>query len=407
MNLKLWISAIVMTAILGCAQRHDESVSTTPPPETTHRADPGPPPTRGMGEMALLPDDGSGTVAQRSEASPRGDAPRPPAQSSSSQSTASESEAASTGVTTTSAPTVVEAVGDAITLKPRYEEGAVDYFETNQTLERELVRGDDATRSKITQIIGVQRQVLSVDEDGGAQMELTFHRFGRIDDTGRSPLDYDTDRDDYGHAPTPLGQSLRTLIGSNFKLTVDGEGDATEQLGLANLRDRVTSAADQPTRLAIMTELSDERVFYRWGTSIYALCSPEPVRVGDSWTRTVLQEDPTTGSRTNYYYNKLERIEEENGHRVAIISFTGEIKQDQPGLFSLVSGTFEGTAAFDIDLGRFVRKTTEADMRWRIGTAPADGTEDGAIRVMNRAQETVRIMSPAERSAEYQRLHGK
>lgn len=402
-----WLLALGFgIGLVGCAQQTAKPQATAQAenhPQQRASKPVGPAPRSGMDEMELLPNDGASTRA----VSPAPAKPvAPPVVASAPQDASAPVTPPPPAPPAPKPPVNPSAATDAITLLPRYEKGAVDYFETSQTIERELIRGDDATRSAVTQTIGMQREVMEVNNDGSADVRMTFQRFGRIDDTGRAPLDYDTDRDDYGRSSTPLGQALRALIGSQFRVALDREGDLTSQVGLGNVLERATIGADQPTRLALVTELAEDRVSYRWGTAIYALCSPDPVSVGDKWTRVVTQEDQATGSRTNYYYNTLERITEEDGRRLAIIRFTGEIKQDQPGLFTLINGTFEGTAAYDIERGQFVRKSTQAEMRWRLGAAPTEGEDDNAIRVTNRANETVRIMTPDERAAAYKASHG-
>jgi len=104
-----------------------------------------------------------------------------------------------------------------------------------------------------------------------------------------------------------------------------------------------------------------------------------PVHPGDTWTDTMVSSSSAGRGQqietTILLTLKLERVEQQAGTRVAIISMNGTVKVDSAGGASrqgMTSGTMTGEVAVALDTGRVTRTTSDfnAVVQTERGTMP-------------------------------------
>jgi len=110
----------------------------------------------------------------------------------------------------------------------------------------------------------------------------------------------------------------------------------------------------------------------------FAVLPGREVKVGDTWTREHRARNPRLGDVIYKYDCKFERVEEKDGRRLAVVTYTGKL-EEAPGNTpppnpmglkqSLKSWTFRGSASVDVKSAQPIAGSEESTSQIELTAA--------------------------------------
>lgn len=297
---------------------------------------------------------------------------------------------------------------DSVMLRPKFKQGDSKYIELDQQIVRNQ-SGRGIPGGSIT--INTRRmygfiQEVKATTPSKTYLNLTFDRVSQKFDAG--PMaDFYFDSDNPAHEDTDeqAADAMSPMLGMALQLELDKDFHVTTASGMILLRDQVGKAVGQNMllRQILWQELDDARAKVMYGESRFALYPNKEVKVGDEWTRSFTDKHPQIGEARHTYNCKLDRISEEGGAKVAIITFEGSVanKASPAGAAAeadsmKIDGQSTGTATFDIEQGIIVKSIQEGKTKLR--TLDENGKESkSGINIDMEIKTTWTVRPMAER----------
>jgi Family of unknown function (DUF6263) len=223
-------------------------------------------------------------------------------------------------------------------------------------------------------------KVVSSD-DKGATIEMTFDRMSMGMSMLGKDMTFDSQKDKPS-ADNPLS-GLGALVG--VKLTVhfakDGKVDKVE--GIDEMKKKLEGDASNPVATQILKQTMNEDQLKQTMNAAFAEAVPsKPVDIGDTWESNVTQNTGGMAVKMKAE-NKLVAIDDQGGHKVAKIEFTGDgkIEGAPAGLSKLKADqlTQKGTRYFDIDRGAFTETEMDQTLKGSMTVPTPNG--DTAIKL--------------------------
>jgi len=168
-----------------------------------------------------------------------------------------------------------------------------------------------------------------------------------------------------------------------------------------------------------------------WGTSPLLIYPNKKVKVGDTWNATFSMDRHMVGTIVNNYQYKVDRIGTENGRNIVSILVTGvvskgadaeneqkkdddsakdEVKKNEPKVE--VNGSISGTALYDVELGRIVKRSSDSKVDIKIplsklmpNVPPSE--EPQFANFKSTIKSTTLILTEKERNAQKAEAHKK
>ncbi len=300
--------------------------------------------------------------------------------------------------------------GETVDLRPKLEPGSTYYME--MVRDNEQTRGEGpfgpARTSKSQQIRGFMRKIESRSPDGGARAVFTYDRAKMEQESFRGPVGFDTDKDPGGETPNPMANIGRPMMGKSFTLYLDKTGHVTSVTGMEEIYEAIEElAAGAFIFEGMQDEFTAEAVSFVLGDDRMALYPLKTVSTGDTWTKTVRFENMYMGSLDFKYKCSLVSVSEVGGRKVAEVAYKGSITQPddaKPGIrvfnmkMDFESGSFTGTATFDVQRGHFTKQVTNSEMATNASMVLGSIDKPMAFKQSYKVAETIRFMSPAARA---------
>ncbi len=294
---------------------------------------------------------------------------------------------------------------DAVSLSPKFEKGRSAYIEqstsTIRSMQRDAASATQTTKSE--SLYAMRATILDVDQHGAARVRVGIDRVRWADAAFANPP-VDT-RANLGDSPVGAGAVAKALLGKSVEMRMAADRCEPDPAQIAALQAALTQAIGSDARLMfLLDEFSLDRFRYSWGEARLALYANKSVKPRDRWERALRQTMPD-GNETQYNYKcSLEAIETREGRKVATVAFSGDIRQnensalkssaDRDVQMTLKSGTFSGSAIFDIERGELSSQDTAAKLEVEVQARDAKGEiREMRLRQVIESKTTIR---PAE-----------
>lgn len=297
---------------------------------------------------------------------------------------------------------------DTVMLRPKFKQGDSRYIELDQQVVQKRT-GQSTPGGSMT--IHMRRtygfiQEVKATSASKTYLNLTFDRVSQKFDAGpMANFYFDSDAPAHEDTDEQVADAMSPMLGKTLQLELDKDFHVTMASGMIPLRDLVGKALGQNMllRQILWQELDDARAKVMYGETRFALYPNKEVKVGDEWTRTFTDKHPQIGEALHTYHCKLDRISEESGRKVAIITFEGTVANKASAAGAAdetdpmkVDGQFTGTGTFDIDQGLVVKSSLEGKTKLR--TLDEEGKESkSGINIDMEIKSTWTVMPLAER----------
>jgi hypothetical protein len=295
-------------------------------------------------------------------------------------------------------------------VRPKHTPGEKCYLEVDQQMTQKITGGQapgGGITFKIHRLSGLMQTVDKATPDN-TQLTMTFDRVSqKIDAGAMMNAGFDSDDPDNEESAKELGEALSPMLGLPLKFQLDKDNHFTSVTGMKEIKAFMSSKAGNNMFLQRMgPELTDERAKMLYGENRYVLYANKEVKVGDHWKRQLTDNLPRIGKVVSEYDCKLDRITEEEGRKVAVVSFesttksadrpAGETPSAEPQLS--MDGTYSGTGTFDIEKGLITKAVSEGQAK--LKTVSSGGESDGQAPKTNielTLKTTTTVMPEAER----------
>jgi hypothetical protein len=261
--------------------------------------------------------------------------------------------------------------GDSVNLTPKHKAGQTSFIEVDRNIEQEISVGggdddDDGGGQKlkldIHQVYGAFRTAESAEK-----YTLTFDRMLQSVESPMMKGQFDTDDPDADKANEMLGAVLTPFIGMSLTLNLEN-GEVASASGMKKIADKVKEAGANPFTQIVQRELTDDSAKVTWGDYMFILYPNKEVKVGDTWKKSLTTKRPDMGTMLIDYTCKLDRITEEKGRKMAVVSFETTSKLKSTGKATSkptnkIDGHSKGTALFDIEHGEFVERSEKGSTK--------------------------------------------
>ena len=265
------------------------------------------------------------------------------------------------------------------------------------------IGGEQQRAKNKTGFVWTQR-VKDVDKIGTASIESTYKSVKANVNVGfMRNIYYDSTEEDGDKNQSMLSEAFNSMIGKSFIIIVAKDGEVLSVSGFNEiLNDIITNLPGGPMRIAMADQFSR---FYNDKTMIgliqngFQVLPKEEIKIGGSWSRSLIMETPVTPIRINSIYT-FKEVRRFKGKRCAVIGIDTKIEsvsnkemqipdRKEVGtdfLTSIKNGHGNGLFYFDIDKGRLVESTITAgfDVFVEMGNDPAyivsKGDDEGLDR---------------------------
>lgn len=241
--------------------------------------------------------------------------------------------------------------------------------------------------------ITFEQRVDRVQDDGNAMLKitiLTLKYLGRSRET--VVLDFDSSRD--ADRESPLSQ----LVGSSYHVEMTPKGAVLSVEGLATLRDSLKGGS--PEHQTALKLIGDKEIRDRHEVPALTASEGKIVRPGQTWSNVTILSFGRMGAKAYERLYTLERVEAEEGGRVARVTMKGipssaaarQLYEEQrstvpAGMFDNVD-SYEGQFELDLDTGCIDTYVEQFHTEWVAvdQAAVQDGADRPAAVRMNRTQ---------------------
>lgn len=295
------------------------------------------------------------------------------------------------------------AAEETVPLRPKFKTGQVFHIERITETEQEMKGGQfgkAGVKNTICDVLGILEKTRETSRERTV-LSLTFKKAafgGTLAMIGK--VDFDSDQPDEGQSPM-LAPIFRPIVGMGLTVQLDHDYTAVKVSGAEKMVAKIEkgNVAGNMLWSEFREGFNNEAFKGSLGNAQFVLLPNREVKVGERWKRSVEHPTVKTGRVREEYEVTLEKISNEGGRRAAHLSYTAALtpveppKAAGPAQYELKSGTLSGTAVFDCELGRIVRRE-ENQKRTLHVTIPAAGAA-GAIEVTAKSKLTM-TLSPAE-----------
>ena len=275
-----------------------------------------------------------------------------------------------------------QARAQSVRIEPKHKAGETNYIEQNIEVTQKIEGGQIPGGSMeigVNRVYGLTEK-LEPASDGGAQIAMTFDRTMQKIDSPFMSGAFDSDIPDEEESPM-IAAPLKAMVGGTFKMEIDKEGKVKEFSGMKGILEKVEEVAGgNPFMMQLRNELTDERGRSMYGEQLYLMYPNKEVSVGDTWAKTYHDVIPQVGKVISHYDYKLDRVGDENGRKVAMVSFTSKTEKDpsgkpvgeMPGMASSkVDGAAKGLITYDVDRGMVTKQVSDGHMNLEMGRGGA------------------------------------
>lgn len=318
------------------------------------------------------------------------------------------------------------ASAESVMLKPKHKVGDTAYVEQAADILQKIHNPmmGEPMEINLQRTYGLTRKVESAT-DGGAKLSWTYDRTMQKIDSPMLEAAYDSDNAGDEDESEMLADLLQAMIGGKFNIEMSKDFSIASCSGMEEILEKTQEAgAGGMLSQQLQRELSDDRGRVTYGESMYLMYPNKEVKVGETWAKTQRDTIPQLGKVVSHYEYKLDKIAEEGGRKVAIVSFKSNVENDKSdksakedealhGMSPEIKGTSTGTATFDIERGMVTKSVSNSETNIEMKPADSDkkdgdkddDDEEGAgqgppqgMKIQVKVKQTTTVMSDAERA---------
>lgn len=315
-----------------------------------------------------------------------------------------------TGVLPAAALVLMTAAAGAqsVNLKSQFKPGSICYVETDQQIDQKLSGGQfgEGMVVRVHQIMGVDQKVEG-GADGAVKVLLTYARILQSIESPMMPKAVAFDSDGPKESRNEmLADIFDPMLGKTMTMTVDQGGKITSFSGMKPILAQLEEhAAGNILYEQMKHGLDDDTMRHSWGTSRMLYFPNKEVKVGDTWKSTVTQPSPLTGDLEQEYNCKFERVVEEDGRKLAVVSYTAltrVAKGARPAAgtdvdIQFASGAGKGTVWLDVAAGELARLEEDSESKLVMGGGPGADASTPKIDVTVKMRQQTNVLTPAQR----------
>lgn len=322
---------------------------------------------------------------------------------------------------TTVAVSYGRADAQSVMIQPKHKAGETTYLEqcmeANQVIEGGQMPGK--MEFAVKRIYGLTRKIDSASADG-AKITMTFDRAMQTIDSTMVEAAFDSDCPGGDDEAPMLAGPFKALLGGTFKMELDKDGQVKQFSGMKPILEKVEEvAAGNMMAQQLQSELTDDRGRETYGEMMYLMYPNKEVKVGEAWKKTFRGTIPRVGKIVSRYDFKLDRLSEEAGRKVAVVTYTSTTEKDTTGkpiddgmhgMEAEVKGASNGTMTYDIERGTIVKNVSNNQMAIEMnppksekkkGDADDDDDDDAPAKGMKidvKLKQVTSILSEADRA---------
>jgi Family of unknown function (DUF6263) len=285
-----------------------------------------------------------------------------------------------------------------VNLAIKFPAGQVDKFAMTMDMDQTLTSDALPTpqKQKIKMGMDMLMKVLESD-DKGAKVEMTFDRMSVSMSMFNQEMAFDSAKDKPA-ASNPLS-AIGTIVGAKLTLHFTPGGKVDKVEGVDDVVKKLSAqpgAAGAGAGQMLKQMMSEEQIKQTFNSGFAETLPGKPVDIGDTWESNVSQNVNGMAMKMKSE-NKLVAVEEQGGHKIAKIEFSGDgklegapaggpkVKMDQM--------TQKGTKLFDLDRGTFSQTDMEQKMKGSMTVPTPNG--DVALK-MDQSLNAKITMKPVE-----------
>jgi len=284
-------------------------------------------------------------------------------------------------VLATLAFTGLSLAGEAVELKPKFPSGRTRYLQLDRDVSQKMKGPMGNMEMDMKMVEGIVERVESGSAEG-SKVSMTYDRMSfAMDNPMMGELNYDSDMPSADDTPQ-LKEYMSLMVGESFTLEFDKDGKAKSASGMKKILDKISKKVSQNMFFEhSKEEMTDAAVKIQHG-NLFDVLPSKKVSAGDKWKAETVEEMPNMGKIKVEYECKLDRITEEAGRKVGVITYTAKLTQlEMPktgmmGPMKVESGTSKGTLSFAINEGEVARHEHETNMKMSSKAPAPGGGED-------------------------------
>lgn len=319
----------------------------------------------------------------------------------------------SVGLAVLGASAVAVSAGEPVEIRPKLASGSVWYAEFVDVLEQNIAvtDADTATTNSIESTFTFKETVLEQSAEKTV-IGMTYDRMGMaMPMMGvKQKMHYDSEIPNMSRTGAMLGPICRNIIGGALKAEISAAGRVTSVTGMDEVVEKIAKVTLGNFMFANIKEgLTNEAVQSEYVEPRFALYPEKAVSPGESWTRQYPSAGGRMGGQITTINAKLDRVSEEGGRRVAVVSYETARAPDptrpaQPmanGMLVDSGGSkSRGTATYDFERGMFVELREQNDGTLTIRKKATEPAAEAQVmaRVSTRGTRTMTILTEEQRS---------
>jgi hypothetical protein len=291
---------------------------------------------------------------------------------------------------------VATASAAPVNMALKFPAGQVDKFA--MTMDMDQTISSDALpapqKQKVKMGMDMLLKVLKSD-DMGATVEMTFDRMSMSMSMLGKEMSFDSAKDKPA-ADNPLS-GMGAMVGVKLTLHFSPAGKVDKVEGIDEMVKKLSAQPNSAVAGQMLKQaMSEDQIKQTFNVGFAETLPGKPVDIGDTWESNLSQTVNGMAMKMKSE-NKLVAVEDQGGHKIAKIEFSGDgklegapaggpkVKMDQL--------TQKGTKLFDLDRGTFTQTDTEQKMKGSMTVPTAKG--DVALK-MDQTLTAKITVKPAE-----------
>ncbi len=278
----------------------------------------------------------------------------------------------------------IPAGAQQVELRWNFEAGDEHLYEMSQLTRTHMGGMGEMMQTQTTRY---RQEVVDVDADGTARIEVTYDAIRMEMDGPAGSMSWDSDVDE-ADGENPLGMGMGGMVGQTFTVVVTSDGIVRSVEGVDAMMEAMLEGAPPEARAIMESTFGDEGMVDMMQQSFQSFPSG-PVEPGADWESSI-SVNVGFGTMTSTYLHTLREVTQEDGRTVALISVEGETggldpDPDNPmaAMIQSEGGPVKGEIVFDVERGLMIRGTTETTVRMSAMGQDMSITSEMTLRLVN------------------------
>jgi hypothetical protein len=260
------------------------------------------------------------------------------------------------------------ASGDAIVLKFNLSKGVKFDYSMLMAMNMDQNVGGNSMHMTNKMKVGYIFEVTN-DSAGWKTVNSTIDNVGMNVNAGAVSINFDTDSamtDTTGPAAM-MGKVFGAMKGGQFSFTINEKGQVGQVTGMKEMMEKIMEKENTPNAQMIMQSMGkafDENNFKQNISQSFAVYPDNPVKPGDSWTKTMTMNSNGIPMKSENTYT-LTSVDGDKAN-IKVAAKISSADSTTANAVSNLSGTIDGTSVYEISSGMVV--SGDMDMKMSVKT---------------------------------------